>query len=392
MNRKQISKFTLALFTMLVVAFGSINAQVTIGADKEPESFSLLEVTGTTGGLRLPQLTTNQRDALTVNGEDLAKGLTIFNTDIDCMETWNGSKWLPNCGDDLSGEPPLIVIHPQSQFITKDNWDTAAATTLKITAAGFNLSYQWFKTDATGTVSTEIAGETKPTFTPTDVVGYFPNIYYCVVYNGYGMVESKRASVVKACDAKRANSKILYFMCHNLGADYTADPFTPAAAIHGAKYKWGVSSPALSQTQDQASAAANPIGTWASTGPTPPATNTPWNMNNANPCPAGWRVPTKGEWDQVIDNNAWTKTNTSWIAGTTNYASGYKVGDNLFLPTTGHRDYSDGALLNRGSHGYYWSSTQGGTTGGYFLLFNSTVQNTSSYRRSLGLVIRCVAE
>ncbi|MDX8577434.1 hypothetical protein OZ662_18645, partial [Elizabethkingia sp. HX WYD] len=25
------------------------------------------------------------------------------------------------------------------------------------------------------------------------------------------------------------------FMCHNLGADYSADPFTPSAAIHGAK-------------------------------------------------------------------------------------------------------------------------------------------------------------
>lgn len=29
------------------------------------------------------------------------------------------------------------------------------------------------------------------------------------------------------------------FMCHNLGANTNADPFIPAAAVHGAKYQWG---------------------------------------------------------------------------------------------------------------------------------------------------------
>ncbi|NDV47581.1 hypothetical protein D0T49_11030 [Paludibacter sp. 221] len=386
MNRKQSFRQTLILFCLFQFSFFifSANAQVTIGADKAPESFSLLEVTGTTGGLRLPQLTTVQRDALAVSGRDLAKGLTIFNTDIDCMETWNGSKWLSNCGNDLSGQPPLIVIHPQSQFITKDDWNNATPAQLKITAAGFNLSYQWFKGDGT-----EIDGETAPAFTPTDAIGYFPNTYYCVVYNSYGMVESKRASIVKACDAKGNNSKTFYFMCHNLGADYTADPFTPAAAIHGGKYKWGLASSGISQATDQSTVGA--ISGWTGLG-TPPSTNAPWNMTTQNPCPAGWRVPTNTEWEQVIANNTWIEEGTNWTADTGNYANGYKVGDNLFLTAADSRYYTDGAQNGRGSYGSYWSSTQKGTTEGYYLAFDNTIQRTKYFYRSNGHSLRCVAE
>ncbi len=47
---------------------------------------------------------------------------------------------------------------------------------------------------------------------------------------------------VSRCGAYLGPNNTLWkeFMCHNLGADLSADPFTPAAAAHGAKYQWGV--------------------------------------------------------------------------------------------------------------------------------------------------------
>lgn len=88
-----------------------VSAQVTIGKDKEPESFSVLEIStaDTKGGLRLPQLTTAQRGALSLQSlteEDEkgnAQGLTIFNTDTQCFEYWNSSKWISLCDGQSEG-------------------------------------------------------------------------------------------------------------------------------------------------------------------------------------------------------------------------------------------------------------------------------------------------
>jgi hypothetical protein len=66
--------------------------------------FSVLELlSDTTKGLRLPQLTTSQRDNMVQTPEfqqkisAQAKGLTIFNTTNNCVETWNGTDWISNC-------------------------------------------------------------------------------------------------------------------------------------------------------------------------------------------------------------------------------------------------------------------------------------------------------
>ncbi|MCC8146409.1 MAG: hypothetical protein LIO93_08250, partial [Bacteroidales bacterium] len=91
------------LFIFLICVFNSqLNAQVTIGDDTDPADFSLLELTTTqqTGGLRLPQLSTAQREALKSKldaNPTKAFGLVIYNTDTKCQEYWNGSKWISLC-------------------------------------------------------------------------------------------------------------------------------------------------------------------------------------------------------------------------------------------------------------------------------------------------------
>jgi hypothetical protein len=87
------------LMAALVLFTGTgLRAQVTIGDDKAPESFSALEIISSNGtrGLRLPHLTTAERDALQLTfpastaDPNLSKGLMIYNTDLDCVQTWNG--------------------------------------------------------------------------------------------------------------------------------------------------------------------------------------------------------------------------------------------------------------------------------------------------------------
>ncbi|MCL2597026.1 MAG: fibrobacter succinogenes major paralogous domain-containing protein [Paludibacter sp.] len=93
-----------------------INAQVTIGADKAPESFSLLElVSGNNKGLRLPQIeSTAQRDEIFTDAagfknNPLTNGLQIYNMETRCIEYWDNVKWVSLClgtaNITLIGEP-----------------------------------------------------------------------------------------------------------------------------------------------------------------------------------------------------------------------------------------------------------------------------------------------
>lgn len=98
---------TIIFWFLMLFALGTLHlsGQVTVGEGKAPEGFSVLEVsaTDTKGGLRLPHLTTAERDALrgtsgfTAEEAGKAMGLTIFNITNKCVETWNSTKWISMC-------------------------------------------------------------------------------------------------------------------------------------------------------------------------------------------------------------------------------------------------------------------------------------------------------
>lgn len=185
------------------------------------------------------------------------------------------------------------------------------------------------------------------------------------------------------------------FMCHNLGATTTADPFTPAAAIHGAKYQWGAQTGEagryVSQSVDQSNSgtiagwntAGKPNGSWSDTSKT------------ANdPCPAGYRVPTEAQWQAVISNNNVERVGSWNNDGNYTTALYFRNPSNvrtLMLPAAGYRFYTDGTLFYRGSIGYYWSSS-GATSNAYFLFFISSSVTVYNGSRTLGFSVRCVAE
>jgi hypothetical protein len=106
-----------------------MNAQVTIGYDKSPESFSILELVSNSKGLRLPQMTTAQRQALVFTGHETeAMGLQIFNTSTKCFETWNGTAWIAACVPVIvtynanGGNESDISVKTESSYVTGNNY------------------------------------------------------------------------------------------------------------------------------------------------------------------------------------------------------------------------------------------------------------------------------
>lgn len=86
------------LFTILSIAI-TVQGQVVIGANKEPENFSMLQIEGQngnniSGGIRLPVLTTDQRNGLNIANNQKAKGLLIYNSSVKGIEYWDGNKWI----------------------------------------------------------------------------------------------------------------------------------------------------------------------------------------------------------------------------------------------------------------------------------------------------------
>ncbi len=105
--------FKHCLLAMMFLAPAAASALVTVGSGKVPETFSVFElVSNEQRGLRLPRLTTAQRNAMEESDDFQrektreAMGLEIFNLDTRCVETWNGTTWISNCA--MCGDVPCV--------------------------------------------------------------------------------------------------------------------------------------------------------------------------------------------------------------------------------------------------------------------------------------------
>ena len=202
----------------------------------------------------------------------------------------------------------------------------------------------------------------------------------------------------RGCGAYIAPGVWREFMCHNLGADTSLDPFTPHPGLHGASFKWGTGIYALCGVQNLVQSP-DLIGTpdWAGRGGTPPQASTAhWCMETRNPCPPGFRVPTREEWQGVVDNNPARRVGINWHTGnlpypTGNFSSGIFLGDYLFLPAAGSRTSDIGRMSTRGSVGWYRSTCPSGVTS-YGLRFTETWLGVTTPGRTYGHSVRCIAE
>ena len=393
------SAVPLRLFT-LVLLFGAILLPARMLSQNEPSA--LVEMESTDRGFLLPRMTQPQRNAI----QNPATGLMIFNTTSVCLEVNLGSPaapfWRPidcrgtidlfNCpgavvtgrlafnqpASNVSATVPYIGgnggAHP-GQIVT-----STGVTGLTATLEGGNFA------NGSGSLTYVITG------IPSTVglASFALNIggETCPLYIGVG------------CGAYVGTDQWKVFLCHNLAAANTsADPFTPSWEIIGGYWQWGRTGPSSSQwlNTNTSNFAHGPTGTslsqansgiisgWSST----EAPNGSWLLSS--PCPQGFRVPSKSQWEAVLANNIQSSTG-SWIESSTNYSSGRFLGPNLMLPATGGRAFDDGQLSGRGEYGIYWSNTENVPGFAWSLVVSNGNAFVNGNSRRSGFSLRCVAE
>jgi len=109
----RLKEIQFRLLTLLAIALFFVlpaKSQVNIGKDSIPHDFSILELSTDIlkGGLRLPQLSDGDRDALPLDQLTDALGLVIYNTTSECLEFWNGEKWVSLCASSFKVDPKSL--------------------------------------------------------------------------------------------------------------------------------------------------------------------------------------------------------------------------------------------------------------------------------------------
>ena len=136
-----------------------------------------------------------------------------------------------------------------------------------------------------------------------------------------------------------------------------------------------------------------------------PVKQTEWNMSRKfNPCPDGWRLPTRADFDALIALGSTAVTNP--ILGVDNLI-GRWYGPNhdnpdvrattaVFLPVTYALGTTGGGRNTSNTNSYYWTTSATGTNNrdGVVLYFSptSTTINTQARERANGCAIRCVKD
>ncbi|MBQ3353127.1 BspA family leucine-rich repeat surface protein, partial [Candidatus Saccharibacteria bacterium] len=134
---------------------------------------------------------------------------------------------------------------------------------------------------------------------------------------------------------------------------------------------------------------------------------------NTSLCPTGWRLPTGGNkarieaddnnefWNLIVDELNGGTNPANYSSSTAPYYNGSAEAgpvDKLIRSYPNNFLYSgyvgSGSVYNRGSYGYYWSSSANGSYNAYSLYFNSTgVGPGTNYNGKYnGLSVRCIAE
>jgi uncharacterized protein (TIGR02145 family) len=128
----------------------------------------------------------------------------------------------------------------------------------------------------------------------------------------------------------------------------------------------------------------NPSGNSEGNNGTGVSSDADWPLEN-QPCPSGWRLPTKGELERLLELDM--RTIISPVRGIEIYDSKkYPDEDSskLFLPTAGWVSGKNGHAYEV-NVGYYWSSTRSGSSA-YVLIF--TPGNTVGSTPTAQVVLR----
>jgi len=180
------------------------------------------------------------------------------------------------------------------------------------------------------------------------------------------------------------------FMCHNLGADYTADPFKADKKLHGNKYQWGYPYFGVKSITPQYDQQNEIIRNWNNTDISAfdGDYTKPWA--GKDPCPNGYRIPTFKEIEELAGLK-FTSVGNNTTQG--NYNSGFTLLEKgkLFFPASGMRGAADGKIYNRGVESWIWSSNiSSDPSYTNVLKINSNSSTSVTVSQSSGLPIKCI--
>ena len=362
----------------------SVQSQMGIGIPN-PHTSAILELSSKEKGLLLPRLTDAERNAI----KQPALGLVIFNTEKNCIEIYVGSVWHNLCGNNgiavidsytcntnEAGEMMIgVPVSGVSQTITA-RVTTPGSYAISATANGVTFS-------AAGHFTT--TGDRKVVLQATGVPVSTGFHYFIIDTNG-ATCSFRRETKIHTVKTGSG----LIWMAYNLGA--TAVPTSKTdVAQYGDYYQWGRESDGHekkdSGTVDTQSPTDSPghssfiikHSDWASA---PSADLWRGALNINNPCPSGFHVPSKAEWDQEIAYSKITDSDTAYNSV-------------LKLTVGGYRDLSSGKLSNDVSQtGYYWSTstTSGNTNKAETRIKSSSVSTNTGGRRGHGENVRCIQD
>lgn len=382
----------------LVSLYYRLDAQTVIGGIS-PDVSAILDVQSNSKGVLFPRLTSSERNGII----SPATGLMIFNTTTSCLEInlggTNSPLWQNIICKPATVASVTVSSTPMTGSLLLPNTPAAGQTISISYSGGDGGSYfgeTVYSTGVTGLTATLAPG----TFavgsgTLTYTIGGTPSTSgeanFALQIGG----QSANVTIRVGCGAYMAAGQWKALACHNLGANVSANPFTPSWDLNGDYYKWGVATKAVDGPSGPGPTEANdgiitgfsfsiaPNGSWVDTNP----------MGN-NPCPTGFRVPTMAQWEAICNTqlNPATTVGNSWVPGATNYANGRLFGTNLFLPAAGYRNFVNGLLYERGFTGQYWSSTESPMDRGWMMVLSDGAASNTAVSRSEVKSIRCIAE
>ncbi|MDR3327851.1 MAG: fibrobacter succinogenes major paralogous domain-containing protein [Prevotellaceae bacterium] len=338
MKTKKVLFFTLLIAAMAAMPKSAMS-QVTIGSSEEPQPFSVLELisNGQPGqGLRLPQLKDNERKKLTTQIDTiansvvkaLANGLTIYNTDANCVQYWNGDKWIDagtcqpfipyveppaptGCSQpippvifmayNLGADPTLDTPKKQMQYLAEHPYD-------KLDATVYGGLFQWGR----GYIEDQALPEDqKKGWKHAVDLSDLPNRWRYDYMSNFYLADGGFTGALD--DNGQPSDPVATQFIENNTSPY--DWLTVPAkndSLWGngwpINHNFGIAAVADGALQGQGSYAGQYFQP------------TKWVMPQNNPCPSGFRVPTQDEWERigaydckhhVVDNSISFSTSTS---------------------------------------------------------------------------------
>ena len=216
----------------------------------------------------------------------------------------------------------------------------------------------------------------------------FEKIYYCYEYdNGYKKEKSEvygrnyNYYYGHECVDLGLPSGLKWATC-NVGAN--------APEEYGNYYAWGETTTKSEYTEENSAIYGLSISQLQSQGYIDGAGNLNPQYDAATANWGGdWRMPTKAELNELLNNCTWTWTTQNGVSG---YNGEGPNGNSIFLPAAGFRYGS--SLSHARGYGFYWSSTpfESSSYNAYNLSFYSDNHYMDDFYRNFGLSVRPVLE